>query len=57
MTTVAMIAVALIVWPLAAYGLGVALRAAWRGVADWWWRRSFTAIKDRRLGVVERHIR
>ena len=57
MTTLAMVFVALIVWPLVACGLVVALRAAWRGLADWWWRRNFAAIKDRRLGMVGRRER
>lgn len=55
MTTLAMVFVALVVWPLAACALVVALRAAWRAVADAWWRRNFDV--DRRLGVVERRTR
>lgn len=57
MTTLAMAIVAIVVWPLAACGLVAALRAAWRVAADWWWRRNFAAISDRRLGTVGRRTR
>lgn len=55
MTTLAMVFVALVAWPLAAVGLAHALRAVWRGVADRWWRRNFDT--ERRLDSVGRRAR